>query len=69
MKKETLSMLSGCAAFAMVFSLGAPMDKIYCECMGVETCIFWVCAGVPRRGLLHWTYDATYTINDCCSIR
>ena len=27
MKKETLSMLSGCAAFAMVFSLGAPMAQ------------------------------------------
>lgn len=27
MKKETLSMLSGCVAFAMVFSLGAPMAQ------------------------------------------
>lgn len=27
MKKGTLSMLSGCAAFAMVFSLGAAMAQ------------------------------------------
>lgn len=27
MKKETLSMLSGCVAFAMVFSLGALWPK------------------------------------------
>lgn len=28
MKKETLSMLSGCVAFAMVFSLGALWPKL-----------------------------------------
>lgn len=30
MKKETLSMLSGCVAFAMVFSLGGPYGPSGC---------------------------------------